>query len=105
LIDSTIKYYSIMGVGNDTHFHSFLGLCSGDDIAIDSSNKSIFISFCREVENYELYCLICQHFESDSQTVDNAMSRYFDKQSFYHLNIKTVEIASARVDSRNGPHS
>jgi hypothetical protein len=47
-----------------------------------SPTKRIFENISRELENYELFSVICDHFSTEQMNIDNVISSYVEKKKF-----------------------
>jgi hypothetical protein len=82
IVDPTITSYSMSSIEQIDEFEGFLGLCSGLEVRMNESTKTIFENISRELENLELFSVICDHFPNELTNVDNVVSRYVEKKKF-----------------------
>jgi hypothetical protein len=73
--------YSLLSIEAIEEFKSFVGLCSGLEVSMNTSTKTIFENISRELENYELFSAICNHFSTEQMRVDNVISSCVEKRS------------------------
>jgi hypothetical protein len=82
IVDPTITSYSTSSIEQIDEFEGFLGLCSELEVRMNESTKTIFENISRELENFELFSVICDHFLNELTNVDNVISRYVEKKKF-----------------------
>jgi hypothetical protein len=84
LVDPTATHYTVETADTQGLFESFLLLCSGSELVVNSTNKSFLSALSRELGNCELFWIIENHFQGGGSelSVENAVVHYLAKKSF-----------------------